>query len=175
MESFPTILPSDVVRYLFTYFRTIDLVVQMFVCKRTKQVAGLRLKYRKSLKYLNLCTEAARWGYLPILKWLVQLSFNKPNITTCCMAAAKGDLKMIKWLCGRDSKLGTIQILEIASENNQYEIFGWLSAHYRFEINNVKTLIRIVSSAIKNAKLQLVKDLLSQKTYLKITCTYNGL
>jgi hypothetical protein len=73
------------------------------------------------------CYLAARWGHLPVLKWLSSL--NLPCVIaeeTWYFAIEGGDLEIILWLQKHGCEYRTEKSCFIAAESSNLEILRWL-------------------------------------------------
>lgn len=169
MASFLEVLPSDVNHYIFGFLPTIDLIVQLFVCKQTNKLAFQVLPNREYLPYFHFCTEAVQLGYFEVLKWLKELEYDI-RVKTYTLAAEKGNVKIFKWLVSFYSKLPSL-IFQAAAKSSNPKIFDCVSLYKCSNkvISEKDHIIAVVISAIKGGNIKLATGLIDKHTLFVMT------
>ena len=151
------ILPTDVVTHLMTFLTELDLVVMMYVCKFTKRASVRMLETdRKSLIYVNLCEESARFGYLEILKWLRSPKMRYvPSSTAYEMACQGGHLEVIRWLYNLGVTYDLRRMSGIAALGGHLEVIKWIMEQNKMNYDPSKDY-DIWSSAAEGGHLHIL-------------------
>jgi hypothetical protein len=129
-------LPPDVLRLILKYLDPVSFNMALRSCKTLKSLCqslnNPPLRFKSNYAFY---LEAAKHGYLGILKWFYdkQSQQNKTeklwNEYTCSVAAERGHLEVLQWLrekgypwnkltCTRAARNGHLHILQWARQNS---------------------------------------------------------
>jgi F-box domain len=119
-------LPIEITKYIFTHLPVIDLVILMYVNKTLNNYVIDILFTRKSLQYIHLSHEAAKLGYLNILKWLEERN-NIIDAHTLTNAIKYNHIDVAKWLLLQNHYDGTYMIyLNTAVSYGNFDMMQWI-------------------------------------------------
>jgi hypothetical protein len=142
-------LPNEIIKYVYTYLPTIDLVILMYVNKLLYNHA-IDVSYtRRSLQYIKLSHAAASEGYLNILNWLHERGNIIDNYAI--INAMKNDnIEVIDWLYSHGyHKLNTHTYLRTVYINGSFKTLQWLEKKKEIILTDFLSYIYMFKETIK--------------------------
>ena len=125
--SFMDDLPPEIVLSILAEFTDpATITVCRQVCKRWREILRLYVTWKTLPKYL--CSQAAREGYIPLMKWAHSQGCRLDTLASR-EAAKGGQIKTLKWISKHDPPaFDTAALVEGAAEGGQMETLEWAFA-----------------------------------------------